>query len=75
MGKIYKRDFMLDYVTNVLEYAMDFSWLAAKASHAVLLCHMEQGEIEGWHQVDKIHKMRHAHAQIHTGGQVQNMAQ
>ena len=37
------RDFMLDYLVNLLEDATDFSWAAVKASHAVLLCRMEQG--------------------------------
>ena len=37
------REHMLDYVIQLLEDAQDFSWSAAKASHAVLLCRMEQG--------------------------------
>ena len=40
------RDYMFDYLVNLLEDATDFSWAAAKASHAVLLCRMEQGEVE-----------------------------
>ena len=42
---------------------MDFLWSATKASHAVILCCMEQGDIEGWHQVVKIDRVRRAHAQ------------
>ena len=38
------RDHMLDYVIDLLDDATDFSWASAKASHAVLLCCMEQGE-------------------------------
>ena len=30
----------------------DFSWSVAKASYAVLLCHMEPGEVTGYDQVD-----------------------
>ena len=48
------REHMLDYIIHLLEDAQDFSWSAAKASHAVLLCHMEQGEISGWADCDKI---------------------
>ena len=33
---------MLDYVIDLLDDATDFSWGSAKASHAVLLCRMEQ---------------------------------
>ena len=57
---------MLDYVIHLLEDAQDFSWSAAKASHEVLLCHMEQGEINGWADCDKIDRIRRAHAQRHV---------
>ena len=39
------REYMLDYIIALLEDASDFSWTAAKASHAVLLCRMKQGEV------------------------------
>ena len=39
------KDHMLDYLIALLDDSNDFSWQAAKASHAVLLCHMEQGEV------------------------------
>ena len=48
------RDFMSDYVINLLEDGMDFRWSSAKASHSVMLCHMEQGEIGSWQEVEKI---------------------
>ena len=38
------KEHMLDYLIQLLEDANDFSWDAAKASHAVLLCRMEQGD-------------------------------
>ena len=31
---------MLDYKIALMEYANDFSWSSAKASHVVLLCRM-----------------------------------
>ena len=50
----------------LLEDAQDFSWSAAKASHAVLLCRMKQGEIRGWSDFDNIDQIRRAHAQRHV---------
>ena len=41
-SSIQNRDFMLDYLINLLEDTTDFSWASAKASHAGLLCRMEQ---------------------------------
>ena len=41
------KEHMLDYVINLLENANDFSWASAKASHAVLLFRVEQGEVIG----------------------------
>ena len=47
---------------------MIFLWQAAKASHAVLLCQMEQGEISSWAETEKIDHIRGANAQRHTSG-------
>ena len=44
---------MLDYPLALFDDANDFSWEAAKASHAVLLCWMEQGKIKDYAQVEK----------------------
>ena len=63
------KEHMLDYVINILDDATDFSWASAKASHVVLLCRMEQGEIAGWHETEKIDRVRRAHAQQHVVGQ------
>ena len=41
---MHTKENMLDYVINLFEDALDFSWSSAKACHAVLLCRMEQGE-------------------------------
>ena len=43
---------------SLLDDAQDLSQQAAKASHAVLLCRMEQGEISDWTQVEKIDRVR-----------------
>ena len=61
------REFMLGYLVNLLEDATDLSWAAAKASHAVLLCRMEQGEVKDWTDVEKIDRIRRAHAQTRHG--------
>ena len=60
------KEHMLDYVIALLEDANDFSWGAAKASHAVLLCRMEQGEISDFSDTPKIDRIRLADAQKHT---------
>ena len=54
---------MLDYLNPLLDYASNISWVAAKASHAVLICRMEQGEIKDYTQTDKIDRIRRANAQ------------
>ena len=63
------KEHMLDYVINLLEDANDFSWASTKASHAVFLCQMEQGEVVGWSDVEKIDRIRRAHAQRHISQQ------
>ena len=60
------KDAMLDYLISLLDDVNDFSWSSAKASHAVLLCCMEQGEIRAYTQTDQIDRVRRAHAQRHT---------
>ena len=69
--KLKMRDPMLDYLISLLDDSQDLSWLAAKASHSVLLCHMEQGEIEDYSKIEQIDIIRRAHAQRH----IQNSAQ
>ena len=41
-------EILFDYLVSILHDAQDFSWEAAKASHAVLLWHTEQGEISSY---------------------------
>ena len=60
------KDSMLDYLVSLFDDANDFSWDAAKASHAVLLCRMEQGEIRNYTELEKIDRIRRAHAQRHN---------
>ena len=54
---------MLNYMISLFYDAVDFSWDAAKASHTVLLCRMEQGEVSDYSQTDKIDRIRRANAQ------------
>ena len=44
---------MLDYVISLFDDVNDFSWDVAKASHAVFLCRIEQGEVKEYSQIDK----------------------
>ena len=56
---------MLDYLITLTEDANDFSWDAARASHAVLLCRME-GEVKGYGETDKLDRICRANAQRHV---------
>ena len=56
---------MLDYLIALLDDSNDFSWSAAKASHAVLLCRMERGKISDYTQADLVDRVRRDHAQRH----------
>ena len=69
------KEYMLDYLIQLLEDANDFSWDAAKASHAVLLCRMEQGDVKNYTQVDKTDRIRRANAQRHVANFNQNVNQ
>ena len=46
-----------------MDDANDFSWTSAKASHAVLLCRMEQGEVKDYSDTFAIDRIRRANAQ------------
>ena len=56
---------MLDYVINILDDTNDFFWASAKASHAVVLCLMEQGKITSSADTEKIDRVQRAHAKRH----------
>ena len=62
---------MLNYLIDLLDDAQDFSWTVAKASHAELLCCMEQGEVTGNDKVDCINCIRRENAQKHVVGNPQ----
>ena len=65
---------MRSYLISLLDDANDFSWSAAKACHAVLLCHMEQGEIKDFTQTEAIDRVRRAHVQRHVNQSSQNQS-
>ena len=60
------RQHMLDYMISLMDDANDFSWILAKASHAVLLCRMEQGEVASYADISAIDRIRRANAQKHV---------
>ena len=60
------RKHMLDYMISLMVYANDFSWISAKASHAVLLCCMKQGEVRSYADISAIDRIRRANAQKHV---------
>ena len=53
---------------DLMEDAQHFSWASAKGNHAVLLCRMEEGQVE-WEQTAKIDRIRRANAQKVVWGQ------
>ena len=55
------KNFMLDYLSDIMDDSQDFGWPSAKGAHAVLLCQMEQDKIQ-WHETSKIDRVRRAHA-------------
>ena len=60
------RQHMLEYMISLMDDANDFSWISAKASHAVLLCRMEQGEVKSHADTLAIDRIRRAYAQTHV---------
>ena len=59
------KQLMFEYLITLMDDANDFSWTSAKASHAVLLCHMEQGEVKDFSDTASIDRIRRANAQKH----------
>ena len=57
---------MLEYMISLMDDGNDFSWISAKASHAVLLCQMEQWEVKSYSDVLAIDRIRRANAQKHV---------
>ena len=60
------RQHMLEYMISLMDNANDFSWILAKASHTVLLCQMEQGEVKSYSDTLAIDRIRRANAQKHV---------
>ena len=60
------RQHMLEYLIALMDDANDFSWTSAKASHAVLLCRMKQGEVKDFSDFFAIERIRRANAQKHV---------
>ena len=63
--EIATKNAMLEYMSDLMDDAQDFGWNPAKASHAVLLCCMEEGKIS-WQDTLKIDRIRRTHAQRTT---------
>ena len=59
------RENMLNYLSDLLEDANDFSWHGAKAAHAILMCDMERGAVT-WDDTAHIDRVRRTHAQKHV---------
>ena len=57
-----KREKLISYMSDLMEDATDFSWQGAKAGHAVLCCELGRGSVS-WNDVDRIDRIRRAHAQ------------
>ena len=57
---------LLDFLISLLDDSNSFSWSSAKASHTVLLCRMEQGEVKDLLKLVKFDRIRRAHAPRHT---------
>ena len=52
---------MLEYILDLMDDGQDFGWNSAKASHVVLLGHMEEGNV-AWQDATKIDHIRRTHA-------------
>ena len=63
------KEYILDYVIELLDDATNFYWASTKASQAVLLCHMEEGEFQSWLETEKIDRVCRTHAQKHSSSQ------
>ena len=48
---------MVQYMSELMEDATDFTWQGAKAAHAVLLCEFERGTVS-WRDTNRIERIR-----------------
>ena len=67
------RNHMLEYLSDIMEDSHDFGWQAAKTSHAVLLCKMEESKIY-WHETNKIDHVHMVHAHRASSNHSQSLA-
>ena len=56
------RENMVEYLTELLQDACDFSWDAAKGAHSVLLHKMQDGVLS-WDNLEEVHKIRKCYTQ------------
>ena len=56
------KNFMLEYLSDIMDDCNDFGWQSGKGAHAVLLCKMEDNNVD-WHETSKIDRIRRVHAQ------------
>ena len=63
---------MLEYLSEIMEDSHNFGWSAAKGSHAVLLCRMEEGRIT-WDETHKIDRIGRAYAYRSTSSSKSHM--
>ena len=68
------KEAMRNYLILLLDDANYFSWSAAKACQAVLLCRMKQGELKDFTQTEAIDRVGKAHAQRHMSKNSQNQS-
>ena len=62
---------MLEYLSDIMVDSHNFGWQAAKASHAALLCKMEENKID-WHETNKIDRVCRVHAQRASSNHLQS---
>ena len=67
------KQFMISYMSDLMEDATDFSWQGAKAAHAVMPCEMEHSVLS-WEDSDCIDRIRNVHAQKHVVNSRSNWA-
>ena len=56
------REHMIEYLTELMQDACDYSWESAKGAHSVLLHRMADGVVN-WGQVKEVQKIRKRYAQ------------
>ena len=65
------RENMLDYLIEILQDAVDFSFSAAKGAHYVLVHRLGEG-LANWRDIQSIHKVQERYAQTNCAKQKRN---